>query len=214
MSRERNKSSFCTNSCKQTTSGLHQIFSVAENLKMSKKNYPLSRKTEDSRGTNTYWEISGGCGEENSKKTHSFFLLSLGSTWQGWMMLRRVIVQLTAQDGNERVAWHACVSVPAAQRQAEMTDHRSLYLEGFFVQSSVNTVRLHWSYYFRLEKRSYKARLLFILLTVKCVVQYSVTAVLLFNKLIFKIKYKKPYQFYQTCKAHDTCKTTNIFLLV
>ena len=25
------------------------------------------------------------------------------------------------------------------------------------------------------------------------------------------IKYKNPYQFYQTCKAHDTCKTTNIF---
>ena len=28
------------------------------------------------------------------------------------------------------------------------------------------------------------------------------------------IKYKKPYQFYQTCKAHDTYKTANIFLLV
>jgi len=28
------------------------------------------------------------------------------------------------------------------------------------------------------------------------------------------INYKKPYYFYQTCKAHNTYKTANIFLLV
>ena len=31
---------------------------------------------------------------------------------------------------------------------------------------------------------------------------------------IIKIKYKKPYQFYQAFKAHDTYKAANIFLLV
>ena len=42
----------------------------------------------------------------------------------------------------------------------------------------------------------------------------SISTALISNQILYCIKYKKPHYFYQTCKAYDTYKTANIFLLL